>query len=262
MNEVRSVRRAIRILEAFRDGSSPTVTELSRTLKLPKSSVYELVSTLAAEGVVRKEASSNRYRLGLRLVELARAARHDLDVHQVAHPLIEKLRDELNETVQLTVLDGEQILYIDGCESSRQLRTFFEPGDRAPLYCTALGKAILANLPARDSERILRRKSLRAFTSKTLTDPAALRRELARTAARGYSIDDMEHEEGVRCVAAPIRDREGRAFASISVSGPAHRVSPAREKDIARRVMATAEEISRRLGYQPAASKPVRKEVE
>ncbi len=262
MNQVRSVRRAIRILEAFHEGSSPTVTELSRTLKLPKSSVYELVSTLAAEGVVRKEASSNRYRLGLRLVELARAASRDLDVRQVAHPLIEKLRDDLNETVQLTVLDGEQILYVDGCESSWQLRTFFEPGDRAPLYCTALGKAILANLPARDSERILRRKGLRAFTSKTLTDPAVLRRELARTAARGYSIDDMEHEEGVRCVAAPIRDREGRAFASISVSGPAHRVSPSRDTEIARRVMATAEEISRRLGYQPTASMPARKEVE
>lgn len=262
MNQVRSVRRAIRILEAFREGSSPTVTELSRTLKLPKSSVFELISTLAAEGVVRKEASSNRYRLGLRLVELARAASHDLDVRRVAHPLIEKLRDELNETVQLTVLDSEQILYVDGCESTRQLRTFFESGDRAPLYCTALGKAILANLPARDRERILRRKGLRAFTSKTLTDPIALRRDLARTASRGYSIDDMEHEEGVRCVAAPIHDREGRAFASVSVSGPAHRVSPSRDAEIARGVMGVAQEISRRLGYQPAESKPVRKEVE
>jgi DNA-binding IclR family transcriptional regulator len=262
MNQVRSVRRAIQILEAFREGSSPTVTELSRALKLPKSSVYELVSTLAAEGVVRKEASSNRYRLGLRLVELARAASHDLDVRRVAHPLIEKLRDDLNETVQLTVLDGEQILYVDGCESTRQLRTFFESGGRAPLYCTALGKAILANLPARDRERVLRRKSLRAFTSKTLTDPIALRRDLARIASRGFSIDDMEHEEGVRCVAAPIRDREGRAFASVSVSGPVHRVSPSRDAEIARRVMGVAEEISRRLGYQPAESKPVRKEVE
>jgi IclR family KDG regulon transcriptional repressor len=261
MNQVRSVRRAIRILEAFHEGSSPTVTELSRTLKLPKSSVYELVSTLAAEGMVRKEASSNRYRLGLRLVELARAASRDLDVRQVAHPLIQKLRDELNETVQLTVLDGEQILYVDGCESTRQLRTFFESGDRAPLYCTALGKAILAHLPARDRERALRRKGLRAFTSKTLTDPIALRRDLTRIASRGYSIDDMEHEEDVRCVAAPIRDHEGRVFASVSVSGPAHRLSPGRDAEIARRVMAVAEEISLRLGCQRADSKPARKEV-
>ena len=260
MNQVRSVRRAVRILEAFREGPSLTVTELSRALKLPKSSVYELVSTLAAEGLVKKD--DGRYRLGLRLVELARAANHDLEVRQVARPLIEKLRDEFNETVQLTVLDGEEILYVDGCESSRQLRTFFQAGDRAPLHCTALGKAILAVLPAGEMERYLQCRVLKAFTPRTLTDPAALRRDLERTAARGYSIDDMEHEEGVRCVAAPIRDREGRAFASISVSGPAHRVSPSRDAEIARRVMRVAEEISRRLGCRPADSKPARKEVE
>jgi DNA-binding IclR family transcriptional regulator len=252
MNRVRSVQRAIRILEAFREGTTPTVSELGRTLKLPKSSVYELLSTLVAEGLVIKDASSNRYRLGLRLVELARAASNDLEVRQVAHPFIEKLRDDLNETVQLTVLDGDQILYVDGCESSRQLRTFFEAGDRAPLYCTALGKAILANLPPRDRDRFLRRKGLRRFTDRTLTDPAALRRDLARTAARGYSIDDMEHEEGVRCVAAPIRDRDGRPFASISVSGPESRLPAGRDEEIAGRVTRAAEEVSRRLGWKPA----------
>ena len=251
MNQVRSVRRAIRILEAFREGPSLTVTELSRALKLPKSSVYELVCTLAAEGLVKKEDSSGRYRLGLRLVELARAANQDLEVRQVARPLIEELRDQFNETVQLTVLDGEEILYVDGCESSRQLRTFFQSGDRAPLYCTALGKAILANLPPGEKERYLRRRGLKAFTLGTLTDPAALRRELDRTAARGYSVDDMEHEEDVRCVGAPIRDREGRTFAAISVSGPAHRLKPGRDREVARRVMAVAEEISSRLGYRP-----------
>jgi DNA-binding IclR family transcriptional regulator len=251
MNQVRSVRRAVRILEAFREGRSLTVTELARALKLPKSSVYELVSTLAAEGLVKKEDSSRRYRLGLRLVELARAANQDLEVRQVARPLLEKLRDEFNETVQLTVLDGEEILYVDGCESSRPLRTFFQPGDRAPLYCTALGKAILANLPPGEKERRLRRRTFKAFTRGTLTDPAALRRELDRTSARGYSVDDMEHEEDVRCVGAPIRDREGRVFASISVSGPAHRLKAGRDPEIARRVMAVAEEISRQLGYRP-----------
>ena len=251
MNQVRSVRRAIRILEAFREGPSLTVTELSRALKLPKSSVYELVCTLAAEGLVKKEDSSGRYRLGLRLVELARAANQDLEVRQVARPLIEELRDQFNETVQLTVLDGEEILYVDGCESSRQLRTFFQSGDRAPLYCTALGKAILANLPPGEKERYLRRRGLKAFTPGTLTDPAALRRELDRTAARGYSVDDMEHEEDMRCVGAPIRDREGRTFAAISVSGPAHRLRPGRDREVARRVMAIAEEISSRLGYRP-----------
>jgi DNA-binding IclR family transcriptional regulator len=108
---------------------------------------------------------------------------------------------------------------------------------------------------------LLQRRALRRFTARTLTDPAALRRELARTAARGYSIDDREHEEGVRCIAAPIRNREGRPFASISVSGPAHRLAARRDAAIAQRVMAAAEEVSRRLGYRPDASELARKEV-
>jgi DNA-binding IclR family transcriptional regulator len=249
MSTIKSISRAVTILEAFRDGVALSVTELARALRIPKSSIYEILVTLTEERLVEKH--DGRYFLGLRLVELAHAARQDLEVGRVARPLIEKLRNELDETVQLTVLDGEEILYIEGCESSRQLRTFFEPGGRAPLYCTALGKAILAFQPAKDVTRILRRKGLRAFTPRTLTAPAAIRRDLERTIARGYSVDDMEHEEGVRCVGAPIRNREEAVFASISASGPAHRVSPAREKEIARRVMATAGEISRRLGYRP-----------
>jgi DNA-binding IclR family transcriptional regulator len=261
MSKVRSVSRAVHILQACGEGSARTVSELARSLDLPKSSVYEILATLASEGLVEKDNGSRRYRLGSGLLALAHAARNSMEVTRVARPLLERLAAELDETVQLTVQVGDQILYVDGCESSRQLRTFFELGDRAPLYCTALGKAILAFLPAARAERLLRGKSLRRFTPNTLTEPAALREELARTAGRGYSIDNMEHEDGVRCVGAPIRDREGVVIASISVSGPAQRLRPERDAEIARLVVQAAEEISRRLGYRPASDKPVRKEV-
>jgi DNA-binding IclR family transcriptional regulator len=253
MSKVRSVSRAVRILEVFGQGSALTVTEVARSLRLPKSSVYELLVTLAAEGLVEKDGSNGRYRLGLRLLELAHAVGHNLELSRVARPLLEKLAARLDETVQLTVLDRDQILYIDGCESTRQLRTFFDPGDRAPLHCTALGKAILAFLPPPEIERITRAKGLRRFTANTLTRAEALRSELARTRERGYSIDDMEHEEGVRCIGAPLRDREGAVRASISVSGPSTRLPPERDAEIARLVVQAAEEISRRLGYRPAA---------
>ncbi len=253
MSKVRSVSRAVRILEVFGQGSALTVTEVARSLRLPKSSVYELLATLAAEGLVEKDGSNGRYRLGLRLLDLAHAVRHNLEVGRVARPLLEKLAARLDETVQLTVLDRDQILYIDGCESTRQLRTFFDLGDRAPLHCTALGKAILAFLPPPEIERIIRAKGLRRFTANTLTRVDALRSELARTAERGYSIDNMEHEEGVRCIGAPIRDREGAVSASISVSGPSTRLPPERDAEIARLVVQAAEEISRRLGYRAAA---------
>ncbi len=259
MKKIRSISRAVRILETFRGGASPTVTELSRSLKLPKSSVFEILSTLTAEGMVAKEEQTNRYRLGTKLLELSSLAGQGLEVTAAAEPLLRTLNEALDETVQLTVLDKGEILYVSGFESTRQLRTFFRLGDRAPLHCTALGKAILAFLPRKEIDRIVRAAGLTRFTPRTLTDRHVLVEELQQTAARGYSVDDMEHEEGVRCVAAPIRNREGNVFAAVSVSGPAHRVSPARETEIARRVVAAAEEISRRLGWVAAAGKSVRR---
>jgi IclR family KDG regulon transcriptional repressor len=251
---IRSISRALRILESFGGGATPTVTELSRSLKLPKSSVYEILSTLAAEGMVAKEARTNRYRPGAKLLELSSLAGHGLEVSAVAEPLLQALNKAVDETVQLTVLDQREILYVSGFESTRQLRTFFRRGDRAPLHCTALGKAILAFLPRAEIDAVIR-GGLPRFTARTLTDGRRLREELTRTAARGYAVDNEEHEEGVRCVGAPVRFADGAVRASISVSGPAHRLPPRKDGVIARRVVETANEISRRLGWRPTKGK-------
>jgi IclR family transcriptional regulator, KDG regulon repressor len=246
---IKSISRAVRILESFGLGATPTVTELSRSLKLPKSSVFEILSTLAAEGIVAKEERTNRYRLGAKLLELSSLVGQGLEVSAVAEPLLKALNKAVDETVQLTVLDRREILYVGGFESTRQLRTFFRRGDRAPLHCTALGKAILAFLPRAEIDAVIR-SGLPRFTSRTLTEGRRLREELARTAARGYAVDNEEHEEGVRCVGAPVRSADGAVFASISVSGPAHRLPPAKDRAMARRVVETANGISRRLGWQ------------
>jgi DNA-binding IclR family transcriptional regulator len=253
MKVIRSISRAVRILEAFGSGTAFTVTELSRSMKLPKSSVFEILSTLAAEGMLTKEEGTNRYRLGLKVLELASFARQSLEVSRVAEPLLKKLNQTLDETVQLTLLDGCEVLYIDGFESSRQLRTFFRLGDRAPVHCTALGKAILAFLPRKEIDQIIRAAGLSRFTPHTLTDKRLLVEELEQTAARGYSVDNMEHEDGVRCIGAPVRSSEGKVVAALSVSGPAQRLLPERDKAIARLVVDAADEISRRLGYKPPA---------
>jgi DNA-binding IclR family transcriptional regulator len=248
--KIRSISRAIRILEAFREGEAFTVSELGRRIKAPKSSVHEILGTLVAEELLTKESSSNRYRIGAKLLELASYARKSLVVSREASPVLKELNQRLNETVQLTILDRDEILYIDGFESTRQLRTFFKLGDRAPLHCTALGKAIMAFLPRQEIERIITRKGLARFTRNTIADKRRLHGELARIAARGFSIDNVEHEEGVRCVAAPIRDREGRVFASVSVSGPSQRLLPEKDEETGRMVVKAAAEISRRLGYR------------
>ncbi len=253
MKKIRTISRAVRILETFRGGASPTTTELARSLKLPKSSVFEILTTLAAEGIVAKEERTNRYRLGIKLIELASLAQEGLGVVEVAEPVLRELNSALDETVQLTVRDREEILYVAGVESTRQLRTFFRRGIHAPLHCTALGKAILAYLAPGEIEAIIGSTGLPRFTPRTITDRRLLREELRRTAARGFALDNGEHEDGVRCVGAPVRAAGGTVVASISVSGPASRLRPNRDAAISRMVMESAHEISRRLGWRPPA---------
>lgn len=257
MRQVRSVDRTFRILDSFQAGRRQTISEISRELELPKSSVHEILVTLEKAAVVKREASSGGFQLGIKLIELGNRARYNYPLNRVAAPHLEALREAFNETVNLTVLDQDEVFYADCYESTRTLKTFSTIGDRAPLYCTAVGKAILAFQPSQQIQRILEATRFERFTPNTIGDRAVLLDQLRETARRGYSVDDMEHEAGVRCVGAPVRNAEGRAFAAISVSGPAERVTPGREPEIAARVMAAARDISRDLGWQPAgASQP------
>ncbi len=251
MKRVKSVSRVINILEALHKGDSLTFTEISRQVKLPKSTAYEALATLVAEGLIDKDISTGRYRLGLRILELAYSARRGSGLTRVAQPFLKSLNLKLNETVQLTVRDRDEVLYVEGFDSARQLKTSFELGERAPLYCTAVGKAILAFLPAEEVRRIIGGAKPRRFTPNTLVAQKRLLEDLTETAKRGYSIDNMEHEEGVRCIGAPIFDRTGGVAAALSVSGPSSRLPARRDGEIARLVVATAREISWRLGYRP-----------
>ncbi|MBW2123624.1 MAG: IclR family transcriptional regulator [Deltaproteobacteria bacterium] len=246
---VKSVWRAFKILESFETGGMMGVTELSRKLDFPKSSVYEIVTTLVGQGILEKDPERNRYRLGLRLFELGNRARDSLEIRRVASPLLKTLNRELDETVHLTVLESGEVLYVECFESTKRLRTYSVIGVRAPLHCTAVGKAILAFLGRDEIEEIIRNKGLPGFTERTITDRGALLAELDRIVASGYAVDNMEHEEGARCVGSPIRNGIGRVFASISVSGPSQRITEQRIPEIGKLVMAAAAEISRRLGY-------------
>ena len=252
MSVVRSVLKAVRILETVGSSRGITVTELAETLELPKSSTHDILSTLEQEGLIGKDHELNRYHLGLRLFELGNLALEDLEIRRVATPYLRRLNSELDETVHLTVLEDDEVLYVECFESTKRLRTYSVIGVRAPLHCTAVGKAILAGLPETEADRIIKQHGLPRFTDSTITETSALRVELEKITQRGYSIDNIEHEEGVRCVGAAIRDHAGSAVGSISVSGPTQRI---RMNDIGRFggiVSGTANEISARLGFKPA----------
>ena len=247
---VRTVHRAVEILELLASRGPLGVSEISRALDLPKSSAHNILETLSDKNVLEKDTERNTYVLGSKLVELGNRAQENLEIQRVAQPFIARLNRDLDETVHLTILDHDEVLYLDCLESRKRLRTYSVIGVRAPLHCTAVGKAIMAHLDAGTVDRIIRTQGLAAFTSGTITTRTALDEELERTRKRGYAVDNMEHEEHLRCVGAPIRDYNGRAFAAISVSGPSQRITARAVPEIARKVVETAEAVSKRLGYE------------
>jgi DNA-binding IclR family transcriptional regulator len=190
------------------------------------------------------------FSLGIRLLELGQEAQENFELRRVASPFLQQLNRVLDETVHLTILDGDVVLYVDCYESTKRLRTYSVIGVRGPLYCTAVGKAVLAFLDDDEQIRLMNRMTFQRFTAKTHTGPDALKEDLRRVRERGYSIDDVEHEEGVRCVGAPIYDNKGRVCASISISGPTQRITPEAIEGLAREAVGTALEISRKLGYR------------
>ena len=159
---------------------------------------------------------------------------------------------KFDETVHLSIRDNDKVLYVDCVESKKRLRTYSVIGIKAPLYCTGVGKAILAFLHDNEIERIIGKKNLKNYTKSTITDKIKLLQELRKIREKGFAIDDMEHEEFLRCVGAPIRNYRGEVFASISISGPSHRIARKLIPEIAKAVKFATDDISRKLGYVSA----------
>ena len=246
---VNSILRAITVLEHLGRNKGKTVTDISKTLEYPKSTTHEILATLEHKNLVSKD-SHNRYHLGLKLFELGSMAQTDLEIRRVAAPFLKQLNAELDETVHLTVLENNEVLYVECFESSKRLRTYSVLGVHAPLYCTSVGKAILAFLPPAEQASLLNATTFEKFTENTITDRVYLLDELRTIAQRGYAVDNIEHEEGLRCIGAPIRNHAGRVFAAISVSGPSQRITLGNVSEIGKVVMAQAEKISEQLGYR------------
>jgi IclR family transcriptional regulator, KDG regulon repressor len=247
---VNSVQRAAAILSLLSRERRLTLSEVSRSLGIPKSTTHSILETLEQDGLVGRDEPTGTFRLGIRLLELGQAAQENFELRRVASQYLLALNRELNETVHLTVLDGDVVLYVECFESSKRLRTYSVIGVRAPLHCTAVGKAILAFLDDDEQIRLVNRIPLKRFTAHTITGRSALRAHLRAVRARGWSVDDVEHEEGVRCVGAPVFDNLGRVCASISISGPTQRVTTNALPALAEKARATALEISRQLGYR------------
>lgn len=245
---LRSVTRAIRCLERIAEAGELGVTELGRTLGVHKATASRLAATLADRGLLERNPISDKYRLGFGLVRLAGAATTSLDLVRTARPILEELAEQTRETVNLGVLSGDGVVYIDQVVGARSIVSVSWVGRRTPLHATSNGKVLLAFMSDAERTRLLGAPLERA-TSKTIVGVNELRAQLADVRTRGYAQTMEELEQGLNAVAAPVRQADGAVAAALSVSGPAFRVRPVDLPRMGKLTIEAATAISRRLGY-------------
>lgn len=244
------VDRVVDILETLLSlGPELGVSEISRALGLKKATAHRLLASLRRRNMVAQDPVTRRYRLGGKLWELGSVATSQVDWAARVKPFLEQLTQEAGETSHLAVLNDGQVLYVEKVESSRSLRMPSQVGRRLPFHCTGVGKALVAFLPDDVLDGLIARRGLARMTLNTITDPARLRAELARTRERGYAIDSEEIEEGLVCIAAPVRDHTAHVVAAISIAGPSSRLRIADAERHAPLVMRAADAISAALGW-------------
>jgi DNA-binding IclR family transcriptional regulator len=250
---VQVLDRAFDVLDVLAgNGGELGATEVAIHLGLHKSTVHRLLMMLQTRRFVERNTETGKYRLGWRLFELGSLAASRVDLYEIARPHIEHLVKITGETAHLGVLRGGEIISLMNVETHRSVRTPASVGRRTPLYCTSLGKAILANLSEAMAADILRPVEFQVFTRHTLTKES-FKTELTKVREKGYAIDDEEFEDGLRCVGAPVRNHMGEVVAAISIAGPSFRVGGDNLPTLIRSVMTVADQLSSSLGSGSAA---------
>lgn len=244
MTEIQSLARGLKILDLLAEaGDGLSVTELAEALGVDKASASRLVSTLAQYGYVEKDPATRRCHLGPQVVGLSRRVLARLPLREAGRPFLRQLMERTGECAHLAVPAQGKALYVDQVESPATLRVNAQVGTMNPLHCTALGKVLLAfgdlPLPA----------PLEAFTPRTITEPETLRRHLEEVRRLGYAVDDEEFDPGVRCIAAPVFDFEGRLAGSMGISGPSTRLTPERLPALTAIVVEIGRALSERMTF-------------
>jgi DNA-binding IclR family transcriptional regulator len=246
----KTLLKGLLVLEAIADqgGESVTIQALATQLGLTKSNAHRTLQTLAYAGYAVRDETTGNYRSTLKLFELGTKQLTRLDVRRFAGPIMRQLAETAQETIHLSILDSDTVIYIDKIDSPQPVRAYSVVGGRAPAHCVATGKVLLAFQTEDYLDRHLR--ELKGSTPATITDRAALRTELARIARFGYAVNRGEWRETVGGVAAPIFDGLGTVVAAIGISGPLERLGQKRIKVLIPDVLRAGGEISRALGYR------------
>jgi DNA-binding IclR family transcriptional regulator len=241
---VKSVEKTIRILECFtKEEQELGISEIARRLSLYKSNVHNLLSTLEKHGYVEQNGLTGGYRLGFKILELAQIITTGTGFRETVYPLLCALASRIEEVVYFGLPRGAYVLYMDVAYPGYTTFSRAITGETAPMYCTAIGKAMLAFSGEETIRAALDSGPLDAFTDDTLTDPAAIRAELGQIRARGYAVDNMEHEYGIKCVGVPVFNDQREVVAGVSASGPSLRFSAERIETISGELISLADSV-------------------
>ncbi len=245
-NSIQVIGRLAKILDVIANHKDPVSLKiLSADTGLHPSTAFRILSTLAEYGFVER-TSRGSYQLGVKLMQLGSRVSASVDIRNIALPLMEKLRDQLGETVNLTVRENDEVVYIERSVAKRMIKVEQVIGSRAPLHVTAVGKLMLGYLGEEACRNYVKRSKLPAYTANTHTKVSTLLQDATASFERGYSMDNEEAELGVGCIGTLIRDANNNVVAGLSVSAPIER----RKDEWIQQVMNTGMLISKQLGYQ------------
>ncbi|KUO48807.1 MAG: hypothetical protein APF76_18170 [Desulfitibacter sp. BRH_c19] len=251
MQTVQSIDRGMDILEAFTyEKPELGLMEICHIVGLTKGTVYRIVYTLAERGYISKDPISSKYRLGPKAFEIGSVAMSQMEIRRTANPFLVKLSNITGETVHLVIHDRGEVLYLDKVDSPQSIRMNSFTGQRLPMHATGVGKVLLAYMSEEEVKSICNIKSLLRMTSNTIVSYEKLVQDLAVIKQNGYAFDNEESQEGLRCIAAPIRDYSERVIAAISVSIPIMRFGDERVPSLLKNVLEIAAEISYQMGYR------------
>jgi DNA-binding IclR family transcriptional regulator len=242
--------RTLNVLNVLGEaGESLGPAELARRLSLHKTTTHRLLKALEGLGFVRRDPREGKYSLGVKLFELGSRAVAGFQLRERAEPILRRLVEQTRETAHVCIIDGSEMVSIVNVEGPWTMRSPSTVGHRTPLYCTSVGKAVIAFLSDDVLDKLIDGLALKPFTPRTLVTRASLKADLARVRDRGFAVDDEEIEQGLRCVGAPVRNHTGLVVAAISVAGPAFRLTNQRLFATARAVTEAARDLSKEMGY-------------
>ncbi|MBP7278591.1 MAG: IclR family transcriptional regulator [Sedimentibacter sp.] len=249
ITRVQSIDRAVAILDCFSEEKKELkLSEISERLGLNKSTVHGIISTLKYHGFISQDEETQKYKLGIRFVQFGDLVINSMNIRNAAVPVIDAVCEKIEETVHVAMLDGLDVVWIEKRECTKSIKTSTKIGARLPAYTTADGKIIIC-YQNKDKIKNYLPKRIPQYTNNTITNKSEFIKKLEEMKKNGYAIDNEEYVEGLKCVAAPIFDHDGKVRFSLSTTGPAFRMNEERIKELIVIIKEAANEISQRIGY-------------